>query len=139
MFPYFQRDGAFLKPAFQLQLRNTGQRTLWVGLLFLGSDFSMTNALIPKQALGPGEEIWASDVADGYPYRTIPLQIDDSRLAAIDEYFKVFISTEELHTDMYNQKGLGAGADAHRAIALRQQPPEKDWAAKTVAVRVERE
>lgn len=139
MFSYFQKDGAFLKPAFQLQLRNNGNRTLWVGLLYLGSNFSMTNALIPKQALGPGDEVWASDVVDGYSYRTIPLQIDDSRLAAIDEYLKVFISTEELNIDMYNQKSLAADTDTHRAIGWRQQPQEKDWAAKTVAVRVERE
>jgi hypothetical protein len=138
IFSYFQKDGAFLKPAFQLQLRNTGQRTLWVSLLYLGSDFSATNALIPKQALGPGEEVWASDVVDGYAYRTIPLQIDDSKLTAVDEYIKVFISTEELDIGMYNQKGLKADTNTHRAIGFRQQPQEKDWATKTIWVRAEK-
>ncbi|HRI60577.1 MAG TPA: caspase family protein [Saprospiraceae bacterium] len=139
IFSYFQKDGEFLKPALQLKLRNTGHRTLWVSLLYLGNDFSMTNALLPKQGLGPGEEVWASDVVDGYAYRTIPLQIEADKLAAIDEYLKVFICTEELNTDMYLQKGLAADTDAHRTIGFRQQPKEKDWATKTVGVRVERE
>lgn len=138
MFSYFQKDGGFLKPAFQLQLRNTGQRTLWVSLLYLGSDFSITNALIPKQALAPGEEIWASDIVDGYPYRTIPLQIDNNNLTSIEEYLKVLICTEELNTDIYNQKGLTADHDSRRSIGFRQPPQENDWATKTVAVQVQR-
>ncbi len=81
---YFKNGPTPLLPALQLRIRNTGHRPLWVGLLYLGADFSITNALLPKEALGPGETIWALDTNSGYPFRTIPLRIDDDGRTVVD-------------------------------------------------------
>lgn len=141
-FPYAQWGEQWLRPAFQLKIRNIGARPLWAGLLYLGSDFSINNQLLPKQALNPGSEIWATDIFEGYAYRTIPLQIDDHQQArgitAVDEYIKLLISTEELNTDLYYQEGLRPDTADPRGIDRRVHPTQRDWATKTVWIRIER-
>lgn len=141
VFDYFP-DGNL--PAFQLKIRNKGVRPLWVGLLYLDAQFGIMNTLLPKAALGPGEETWAEDVVDDYAYRTIPLRIENADHDVAEEYLKVLISTEEIDTDLYNQPPLDADSgpeDTTRGPILRhqrKQPEAKDWTAKTICVRIER-
>ncbi|MEO6038786.1 MAG: caspase family protein [Saprospiraceae bacterium] len=143
VFAYADKNGQKQQPAFQLKLQNTGHRPLWVSLLYLGFDFSITNQLLPKQLLGPGEEAWAMDVSGGQVYQTIPLQVDPAFLAqglhAIEEYFKLFICTEELSTDAFNQAGLAPDtgrASLTRGICLREEPKKPDWQARETMVRI---
>ena len=139
MFPYVQAGKEWRKPAFQLKLRNTSPRTLWFSLLYFGTDFSITNVLLPKQAIEPGQEAWASYVRSGYAYRTIPLQIDAPYLAqgmtALDEYLKVLVCTEELDTDLLCQEGWKP-TGGHRTLHLPEQPPQRDWKAVDVWIRI---
>lgn len=138
LYRYSRVQEKSVEPDFQLKIRNTGHRTLWVGLLYLGSDFSIDNALCPKQALEPGQEVWALDHFKGYPYRTIRLQIDEDGVSAVDEYLKVLIGTEELDTDLFRQKGLTADTAPRRGFGRVRQPEQPDWAAKTLHLRIER-
>ncbi|MCB0832474.1 MAG: caspase family protein, partial [Bacteroidetes bacterium] len=138
VFSYINNGGSLYKPALQLRICNTGFRPLWFSVLYLGSDFSVMNRLLPKQVLAPGEETWALDNASGFPYRTIPLQIDDERMASVNEFIKIIVSTEELDTDMHNQKGLVADRGDKRAVVLRQSPKEKDWMTKTIGIQIKR-
>ncbi|MCO6475163.1 MAG: caspase family protein, partial [Phaeodactylibacter sp.] len=92
-FEYVRKDGEWHRPSFQFKVKNTGHRTLWFSLLFLADDFSITNQLLPKQALEPEQEAWAFDLYDGHPYRTLPLEIGshylDKGIDAIEEYLKL--------------------------------------------------
>lgn len=130
-----------LKPAFQLKLRNTGRRALWVGMLYLGSDFSMTNQLLPKVMLAPGEECYAQEIYKGFAYRTIPLRIEADQLSqgisTVDEYIKILISTEELHTDFYFREGLATDTGSTRLAGRKEELQGQDWATKTIWIRVE--
>lgn len=139
IYPY---AGNHIKPAFQLKFRNAGHRPLWVGMLYLGSDFSITNQLLPKIFLGAGQEVWAQEIFKGQAYRTIPLSIDDSQcrqgITAVEEYMKILISTEELNTDVYYQKGLSADIESTRLAGRGDEMAGPDWTAKTVCIRVEK-
>lgn len=128
------------KPAFRLKLRNAGHRSLWVSMLYLGSNFSVTNQLLPKVLLEPEQEAWAEEIYKGHVYRTIPLRIDEAQLrqgiTSVDEYIKILISTEELNTDVYFQKGLAADTTPTRLAGRQETPETRDWSAKTIWVRV---
>lgn len=143
LFSYIFDKGQWHRPAFQLKICNNGLRPLWVGLLYLGSDFSIDNQLLTKEMLAPGQEVWAQEIFNGYAYRTISLHIQDNQLRKginrIDEYLKLFISTEELNTDVYCQKGLDANrTKMPNLVFKRRQPVERDWATKVMWFRVER-
>ncbi|MFN0215055.1 MAG: caspase family protein [Saprospiraceae bacterium] len=140
VFSYFQQD---MKPAFQLKMSNTGSRPLWVSMVYLGSDFSIKNQLLPKVLLDAGQELWAQEVLkNGQSFRTIPLQIEETQISqgitSVDEYMKVIISTEELNSDFYNQEGLLRDAEAGttRLAGRGDMPEEKDWATKTIWLRI---
>ncbi len=145
LFEYIQKDGEWFQPAFQFRVKNTGQRRLWISLLYLSSNFGITNLLLPKQELGPGEEAWAADVFEGYPYRTLPLQVEDSYLEngihEIDEYLKLIICTEEFDTNRFNQEGLppDGALQPHRQVIFRRQLARKpDWVAREVHLQLRR-
>ena len=131
-FEYNSKEGVLYRPAFQLKVRNTGERALWFSLLYFGCDYSITNALLPKQLLAKGEAVWASEVFEGHTYRTIPLEIGGNLMMRgikqIDEFFKVIISTEELDTDSLCQGGVStAHAASHRQLGFRNETQLRDW------------
>ncbi|MCA0237179.1 MAG: caspase family protein [Bacteroidetes bacterium] len=125
------------RPGFQLKIRNTGQQPYWIGVLYLDSNFAISNALLPKQELQPGQEVWATDVFENYQYRTIPLRIDLPDLSAVDEYIKVVICTGELNTEPFVQKGLSAHFPYLRSDAKRQHLEQTDWTAYTIRLSLE--
>lgn len=140
VFPYFQVGSVRSEPAFQLMIRNNGTRKYWVSVVYLSSDFSMSNQLLPKAMLDPGQEIWASEIFNGQPYRTIPLQIDPIQIQqgwhVVKEYLKIIVSTEELNTDFYLQTGVIQ--DEHTRAFGRQAAPEvQDWWTETVTLQIE--
>ena len=144
-FKYVFQDGEWHKPAFQLKITNTGRRPLWVSLLFLGDNFGITNQLIQKEQLGPGESVWAADVFEGHPYRTIPLQVEEYYQAwgvpSINEYLKLFISTHEFYTDHFNQKGLDPaikreGITRNLSPRKRVKTEVRAWATKTIPIEI---
>lgn len=141
-FEYRQGGGEWHRPAFQFKVKNTGRRSLWVSLLYLSADFGITNQLLPKQALEPGQEAWAFDLYDGHPYRTISLEVDDHQGGStIEEYFKLIICTDEFDTFPLNQDGLEPERLLHptRKVGFRRPAVERpDWAAKEMCLRIRR-
>jgi hypothetical protein len=139
-FEYSMIDGVAYQPAFQFRVRNNGHRALWFSLLYFGCDYSISNVLLPQQMLSPGEEVWASDIVDSYPYRTIPLQIDDNYqtqgVKSILEYLKLIICTEALNTDLLCQEGLKSDDGAHRQLCLRKKPTQRDWKCVTLEIKI---
>jgi hypothetical protein len=143
-FRHRMQGGSWHYPAFQLKIKNTGLRTLWVSLLFLGKDFGITNQLLPSEALKPGAEAWALDVYEGHPYRTVSLRVEDEfydwGITTIDEYLKLFICTEPFYTDDFFQEGLEMerAETPYRTFGRRKSPQKQDWATKDIHLKIHR-
>ncbi len=144
-FEYIDKDG-WQQPAFQLKITNTGSRTLWVSALYMGFDFSITNHLLAKQELKAGESVWLADVYEGYPYRTIPLQVDDLLfevgLRKVTDYIKIIASTDEIDTELYNQERLYEESEileATRGLGRRSRPQAPDWVTREIELKIIRE
>ena len=141
-FCYLQVEENWFQPAFQLKITNTGNRSLWVSLLYLGDDFSISNQLIPQEELAPGEEVWAIDLFENYPYRSISLRIPDNYLQQgifrVTEYLKVMIATEAFQTDSFNQWGLSLEEEAgmKKDILRTPQGPERDWTSREILLQI---
>ncbi len=144
VFSYEKRNGEWHSPAFRLKITNTGNRLLWVHALYIGNDFSITDQLLPKQDLKPGEEVWLTDVSEGFPYKTIPLQLEDAYqawgISEIKELVKLFISTEELAVHRFNQDGLqqDTATSSTRGIGRRQQVSGPDWTTREIELIIKR-
>ena len=95
---------------FKLKITNLSNTRLWVSTLYLGSDFSITNSLMPITDLDPGEDLWLEhyECNEHKASKLIPLHIEDSYLKQgvneITEHFKIIVSTREFETSMFNQK-----------------------------------
>lgn len=144
-FRYFEDGNKPFLQAFQLKVKNNSHRPLWVGLLYLDGLFGISDFLLTPQMLGPGEEIWATQIWKDHSYRTIPLQIDDPQFDQVDEYIKLLISTDELKTDLSLQKQLEVERETTRGNArkavlpnMKKKTAESDWATKTVWLRLEK-
>lgn len=161
LFPYALKGNTWRRPAFQLKVKNTGQKTLWVSLLFMGSDFSISNKLLPGKALAPGEEAWATDVYDNFPYQTIPLEMEAHYKAYLDDYLrqmrsrgqqpdeevldallcnedclKLIVCTEEFSTDALTQKGVAE--EPARVQGRRRMLEKPDWTTIEIWLSTER-
>lgn len=143
-FSYQKKNNTLYQPAFQLKIKNTGLRAFWISVLYMSNDFGITNQILAKEYLGPGTEKWAADVYNGYPYRSLPLQLEDHYhewgITGIREYLKVLITTDELSTDNLNQAGLPPQRPAKpvRGLGLRSKIASSDWTSKEIALDITR-
>lgn len=146
-FPYLQKpDGQWARPGFKLKIINSGLRPLWVSLLYMGNDFGISNVLLPKEALSPGEEANVMEVVNGNAFFVIPLRLEkhhlDKGIQAIEECLKLIVSTEEFNTDLFNQKGLPPDEAKPFRPSLRAAGREmaevvtKDWRTFEVWLRI---
>ena len=107
---YEKYEDQWCRPAFKLNIENTGKRTLWVSLLYLSNDFGINNILISKQELLPLQNVSASYVSNGTTKFIIPVQLEDhylkSGIHSVQEYLKIFICTDEFETGPFNQEGV---------------------------------
>jgi Caspase domain len=87
-------------------IKNIGTRNYWVSALYIGSDFGVTNEFLPKKEIKPNETAWVE--YNNKP--SIPFLIQKEYLSwgvnEIHEYFKIFISTDEIDTSIHNQSAL---------------------------------
>jgi len=139
VFAYDYIDKEWRNPAFRFKVKNTGRRTLYFSTLYMADNFGITNQFMDRQELQPGQEAWMTEVVDGFPYRTIPLWVDDAYhswgVTEIVEYLKILISTDpRLDTDSYNQDGLELDYKVSKGVGRgrQKQPQQHDWTAKTI-------
>ena len=136
-FDYIYADKEWHKPAFQLNIKNAGERPLSVSVLYLGADFSVSNQLVQMQILEPGQDVWALDYDDdGNSYITIQLQVEDQYMEegvdSVYEYLKLVICTDPFDTDRFNQDGIN-WQDSNRSTikrtvkSRRSQIRKTDW------------
>lgn len=141
---YLFDEQRWRNPAFQLKVKNTGLRRLWVSLLYLGDDYSITNLLIPKEELKPGREIWALNVFNGRANRSILVQLSKSYhswgITSVWEHLRLMICTEEFDTGLFNQEGLEFERLESATRADRSPMPESraDWSVKKIAFIIHR-
>ena len=114
----------------QFGIKNMGSRTYWVSAVFLGSDFGVTNEFLPKKEIKPGEIAWVEFEND----RNIPFMIQKEYLSwgvnEISEYFKFFISTDQINTSIHNQDALSLDTRAGATRAIQRSTPSvpvNDW------------
>jgi hypothetical protein len=138
---YQEKNGIWYPPAIQLKVKNTGARPLWLSLVYFGDDFSITNRLMAKVELAPGEEAWMLDIVDGSPYKSIPLTVDDAYLqwgiTECQDYLKLFICTDEVDTDHFEQEGLELDKPIHlptRKIGRGSHLKKPDWTTKDITL-----
>ncbi|MCB0632592.1 MAG: caspase family protein [Saprospiraceae bacterium] len=143
LFEYIQADGKWHKPAFQFHIKNTGSRQLWVSLLYLADDFSITNQLIPMQALEAGHDVWALDFdSAGRSYITLSLKLEDFHLRrginTIEEHLKLIVATDPFDTNQFNQKGIDwedpGRTQIKRAFESRGQIKRPDWKSFNISI-----
>lgn len=136
----------WLKPAFRMKIKNTGQRDLHFSAVNLQPDFEINNAFLPTELLQPGQEAWLTErLDDGQVFKCIPLKVDDAFIAhgvnEVSVFFKVFISTMQLSTDSFNQEALEMDNPSVKRGAGRDpgdQPAKHDWAVEDVELKVVR-
>lgn len=146
LFTYQEIDGEWYEPSFQLKLKNTSSRSLWLSVVFLGVEFGITNQLLPKQLLEPGQEIWATFKEDDFDSRTIPLLLQEAYLkrniSRVHDYIKIFVSTHEFSTDGLNQEGLSMEAQSEPTRSIGRPRRRKrhlevpDWTCFDIALEV---
>ena len=145
-FHYKLKGTEWYPPAFKLRIRNNGNRSLWVSMVFLADNFQISNELLPRLQLSPGEETWVRELSpEGFELKTTPIQTANAYfrwgITEIQQYLKIFICTEEFSTDEYNQKGLKLDEpDAHptRTIGRTFAFKRPDWVTKEIELNVKR-
>ncbi len=143
-FAYAFHDNEWHRPAFQLKIENTGNRQLWLSLVYFSDDFGMTNILMPKHKLGPGNEVSASYASNNTTQFNIPLQMEEHYLVkgitSVREYLKLFICTDEFETNNFNQEGISFDnleSEADRGLAIKSIDIP-DWITKEIAITIHR-
>jgi pimeloyl-ACP methyl ester carboxylesterase len=113
-------------------IKNIGTRNYWVSALYIGSDFGVSNEFLPKKEIKPNETAWVE--YNNKP--SIPFLIQKEYLSwgvnEIHEYFKIFISTDEIDTSIHNQSALALDTreTGTRAVMEIEEGPSvlrSDW------------
>ena len=114
----------------RISIKNNWSKPLWVSAVYFGSDFMISNQFLPKKFINPGETAWIEYEND----RNIPLTVQPEYLSwsvnELTEYFKIFVSTDEIDTYIHNQEGLPlderSGA-TRGGIGRANTTPMQDW------------
>lgn len=138
----------WLQPAFRMKVKNTSQRKLYFSAVNMQADYAIKNKFLSLEVLEPGEEVFLLDrLNDGQTFKCIPLSVDDAFLAhgvnEITEHIKLFISTQEVYTDQFNQQALVMDnpeiADIKRAGRDEaKRPPQHDWTVENIVMKTVR-
>jgi pimeloyl-ACP methyl ester carboxylesterase len=140
-------NAKWLQPAFRMKVKNTGQRTLYFSSVNMQADYAIKNKFMAMEVLQPGEQAWLLDrLSSGQTFKCIPLSVDDAFLAhgvnEITDYIKVFVSTQELSTDDFNQDALemdNPTRNTKRAgRSEASHPPQHDWAVEDIIMKTVR-
>ena len=126
--PIYRQANDTVAADMQLSITNRGSRPYWVSAVWFGADFSVDNQFLRQKFIKPNETAWL-EYENG---RTVPLMVQAEYLSwgvnELTEYFKIFVSTDAIDTDLHNQEGLPL--DERTAQTNRGIPkpvPMQDW------------
>ncbi|MEM1215208.1 MAG: caspase family protein, partial [Bacteroidota bacterium] len=137
----------WLQPAFRLQVTNTSSRPLYVSAVVMLSNYLISNKFLPKIKLPAGESVHLRELVGAATYKTIPLVVYDEFLShgvnELTEHIKLFVSTQEIDTDSFNQDALEM--DTKKPEPRERfgrdnsaYPPQHDWCTRDIALTVVR-
>lgn len=100
--------GKTKQPRFALEFKNKSGKQLWVSVVYLTSEYSITNSLLPnkKELIDNGDLVRISAGGEEKIWLSIPKSLRELNVLDVKEHIKVFVSTDELNTDNYNQSAL---------------------------------
>ncbi len=123
----------------QFAIKNTGNRPYWVSGVFFSSDFGITNEILPKKQIAPGQTAWIEFENDKH----IPMMVQSAYLSwgirEIQEYLKFFISTDPIDTSIHNQDALELDVKESSKRAMQRATssiPANDWRTILVPLKV---
>ena len=105
---YTRDDGGWINPSLKIRLKNTGKRTVYVGLLDMPETFGifpMLNA-VECQKLDPGQETFAND-GESLP-ACVPDELWKQGVGEIKDLVKIIISTTPFNARRLAQDDLPA-------------------------------
>ncbi len=97
-------NGQWVEPSIRVKLTNNSSRRLWCSVLDLAANFEITNELLPKQRLEPGESVFLFDgqaISPEFPEALANMGANEVR-----SIMKLFAATEEFDSSLFNLKGL---------------------------------
>lgn len=143
-------DGDWEGPKIRVAVKNTRARSLWVSVLFLGSDYSVSMP-IANQRIDKGNDPVQLYMVDeeGDRYDVIWLGVDDAYLSwgihEVHDIIKVVVSTEELDLSFMAQEGVPLEvneAAGTRGIKMGRPKPKwpkpADWASFDIGITTHR-
>jgi len=131
-------------PEFQLQFINNGNKTIWLSVLYLSDDYSITNALMNSYQLNPKKSAWLfQNNDDGDIIKNIKVKLSDdlytNGLKITDEYLKIIISNSAFDTNYFNQNSASEINNNRKNNAVNNQAKQIEWKAETICLQIIRE
>lgn len=104
--PILRQPTKDLEAICRVSIENKSDKSLWVSAVYFSSDFGVTNGYLRQQQIKTGEKAWLQfenkqDILFYVPEEYLSWGVNE-----LLEYFKIFVSTDKLDTDMHNQEGL---------------------------------
>jgi pimeloyl-ACP methyl ester carboxylesterase len=126
--PIFRQPNKDTEVNCRVSIENKSARPLWVSSVYFGSDFSISNQFLRPQQIGTGQKAWMQwDNKQDIPLY-VPLEYVGWGVSELLEYFKIFVSTDKLDTDVHNQDGLPLDTkNVGTNRLIRKGTPMQDW------------
>lgn len=97
----------------RVSITNRWNKAIWVSAVYLGSDFMISNEFLRHSKLNPGETAWLEYEGDRLIAFIVQPEYLSQGITTLIEYFKIFVSTDFINTDIHNQDGLLLEGDAN--------------------------
>lgn len=152
VFEYFFKDGTWENPHIRMNVKNIGNRTLWIGGLFLGEDFVITDEFLPVKELQPGDEAYSFSAVtqSGHRVSIVPIFVPDEIHSwgetEVSNQIKIIASATPFTMDTYRQSGLELEAKAKsRGLGFGKPksntteiPAQPSWFTKDIIYKIHR-
>ncbi len=152
VFEYFFKDGAWENPHIRMNVKNVGNRTLWIGALFLGEDFVITDEFLPVKELKPDDEAYPFTAVNqnGFRVSIVPIFVPDEIHSwgetQVANQIKIIASEKPFTMDAYRQTGLELEAKSQsRGMGFGKPKPstpkipeQPSWFTKDIVYKIHR-
>ncbi len=126
--PIFRQPNKDKEAYCRLSIENKSNKSLWVSSVFFGSDFSISNQFLRPKQIAPGQKAWMEFENKQDIPLYVPLEYLSWGVNETLEYFKIFVSTDKLDTDVHNQDGLPLDTkNLGTNRVVRKAAPTQDW------------
>lgn len=155
VFRYAYNEGKWENPNLRMSVSNKSDRPLWIGALFLGEDFVITDYFMPVKELKPNQQSYALTAVnqEGIRVNVVPIYVPDELHSwgetEISNQIKIIASATPFSMEAYLQEGLeleakpkegtsrgmGFGSPKPSLPKISTQP---DWFTKDIIYKIHR-